>query len=118
LGGEYHGTCQKLFAKKVKGGKTFFPVVFSRRFVLIAFLAVSLHEELENRPENLKKSPKKREVGRYVAFLSFFLSFLSAPCGVLPLPAVVVEVLHGLDVAVISLLTERIVVISLLPIVH
>jgi hypothetical protein len=47
--------------------KNFFPVVFSHRFFLIAFLAVSLHEEPKNtinkfskiRPENLKKSQKK-----------------------------------------------------------
>ena len=42
-----------------------------------------------------------------------FLVAVRTP-GVLPLPAVVVEVLHGLDVAV----TERVVVISLLSIVH
>jgi hypothetical protein len=43
-----------------------FPIVF-----LIAFFAVSLHEEPKNttqifskiRPENLQKSPKKRQVG-------------------------------------------------------
>jgi hypothetical protein len=47
--------------------KTFFPFVFSHRFLFIAFLAVSLYEEPKNtiklfskiRPENLKK-PQKR----------------------------------------------------------
>jgi hypothetical protein len=53
--------CQKLFAKKVERKKflSFFPVDY-----FIAFLAVSLHEELKNttnifskiRLENLKKS--------------------------------------------------------------
>jgi hypothetical protein len=53
------------FGRKVERKKN--PVVFTLRFVLIAFLAVSLHEELKNtikifskiRPENLKKSQKK-----------------------------------------------------------
>jgi hypothetical protein len=49
---------------------TAFPVVFSLRFCFIAFLAVSLHEELKNtikillkkiRPENPKKSQKKNQ---------------------------------------------------------
>jgi hypothetical protein len=61
--------CQKLLAETVEK-KIFFPVVFSHRFFLIAFLAVSQHEEPKNtikifskiRPENLKKSQKK--VGR------------------------------------------------------
>jgi hypothetical protein len=63
--------------------KNFFPVVFSHRFFLIAFLAVSLHEEPKNtinlfskiRPENRKKS-QKRWVGRYVVYF-----FSSAPLG-------------------------------------
>jgi hypothetical protein len=56
-------------AEKVEK-KNFFLVVFSHRFFLIAFLAVSQHEEPKNtikifskiRPENLKKSQNK--VGR------------------------------------------------------
>jgi hypothetical protein len=55
-------------AEKVE--KIYFPVVFSHRFVLIAFLAVSLHEEPKNaikfvskiRPEDIEKPQKK--VGR------------------------------------------------------
>jgi hypothetical protein len=39
--------CQKLFTKKIKK-KNFFPVVFFLRFVLIAFLAVSMNGELKN----------------------------------------------------------------------
>jgi ribosomal protein L34E len=62
-------SCQKRLAEKVEK-KKFFPVVFSNRLFLIAFLAISLHEEPKNtikmvskiRPENLKKSQKK--VGR------------------------------------------------------
>jgi hypothetical protein len=58
--------CQKLLAEKVEK-KNFFPVVFSHRFFLIAFLAVSLHEEPKNtikifskiRPENRKQSQKR-----------------------------------------------------------
>jgi hypothetical protein len=62
--------CQKLLAEKVEGDKkTFFLSSFPFDF-FIAFLAVSLHEELKNiikifsktRPENLKKSQEK--VGR------------------------------------------------------
>jgi hypothetical protein len=64
--------CQKLLAEKVEKKKLFsfrlFP--FPIEFFLIAFLAVSLHEEPKNtikifskiRPANLKKSQKK--VGR------------------------------------------------------
>jgi hypothetical protein len=58
--------CQKLLAEKVEK-KNFFPFVFSHRFVFIAFLAVSLHEEPKNtinifskiKPENPKKSQKR-----------------------------------------------------------
>jgi hypothetical protein len=58
--------CQKLLAEKVEE-KKLFPFVFSHRFIFIAFLAVSLHEEPENttisfskiKPENLKKSQKR-----------------------------------------------------------
>jgi hypothetical protein len=58
--------CQKLLAEKVEK-KKLFPVVFSHRFFLIAFLAVSLHEEPKNtikifykiRPE-ISKNLKKR----------------------------------------------------------
>jgi hypothetical protein len=58
---------QKLLAEKVERKKNYFPVVFSHRFFLIAFLTVSLHEEPKNtitifsktRPQNLKKSQKK-----------------------------------------------------------
>jgi hypothetical protein len=58
--------CQKLFAQKFEG-KNFSPVVYSPSICFIAFLAVSLHEELKNaiqifskiRPKNLKKSQKK-----------------------------------------------------------
>jgi hypothetical protein len=61
--------CQKLLAEKVEK-KKLFSCRLSHQFVLIAFLAVSLHEEPKNiikifskvRPENLKKSQKK--VGR------------------------------------------------------
>jgi hypothetical protein len=71
-------TCQKLLAEKVER-KNFSPFVFSHRFFFIAFLAVSLHEKPKStikifsqiRPENLKKS-QKRKVGRYVAFFFFF----------------------------------------------
>jgi hypothetical protein len=57
----------KTFGRKSWGKKHFFPVVFSHRFFLIAFLAVSPREEPKNttkifskiRPENLKKSEKK-----------------------------------------------------------
>jgi hypothetical protein len=65
LGGS---ACQKLLAEEVERKKTFFllssfPIDFFNRF-----LAVSLHEEPKNtikifskiRPENLKKSEKKR----------------------------------------------------------
>jgi hypothetical protein len=45
-------------AEKVEK-KNFFPVVFSHRFFLIAFLALSLHEEPNNQTENLKKISKK-----------------------------------------------------------
>jgi hypothetical protein len=63
--------CQKLLAEKVEKKKTFFLSSFPIDIFFIAFLAVSLHEELKNtikifskiRPENLKKSQKK--VGRY-----------------------------------------------------
>jgi hypothetical protein len=55
--------CQKLLAEKVEENLSSFPI----DFFLIAFLAVSLHEEPKNtikifsniRPENLKKSQKK-----------------------------------------------------------
>jgi hypothetical protein len=65
--GKHH---KKLFWPKKLRKTNFFPVVFSHRFFLIAFLAVSLHEEPKNttqifpkiRPENRKKSQKK--VGR------------------------------------------------------
>jgi hypothetical protein len=58
--GEIHVT--NFWPKKLRK-KNFFPSVFSHRFFLIAFLAVSLHEEPKNkikilskiRPENLKK---------------------------------------------------------------
>jgi hypothetical protein len=61
--GEIH--VKKFWPKKLR--KNFFPVVFSRRFFLIAFLAVSLHEEPKNtikifstiRPEHLKKNSNK-----------------------------------------------------------
>jgi hypothetical protein len=57
----------KNFWPKKLRKKNFFPVVFSHQLFLIAFLAVSLHEEPKNtikilskiRPENLKKSQKK-----------------------------------------------------------
>ena len=57
----------KNFWPKKLRKKNFFPFVFSHRFFLIAFLAVSLHEEPKNtikifsqiRPENLKKSQKR-----------------------------------------------------------
>jgi hypothetical protein len=65
------------------------PVVFPFDF-FIAFLAVSLHEELKNtiktfsevRPENLKESQQKGRVveSRYVA-RRFFFSLSSAPLG-------------------------------------
>jgi predicted Ser/Thr protein kinase len=56
--------CQNNLAEKVERKKNVFPVVFSHRFFLIAFLTASLHEEPKNttailsklRPENLKKS--------------------------------------------------------------
>jgi hypothetical protein len=63
--------CQKskafYFYKKVEGGNTF-PCHPPPPFCCIAFLAVSLHEELKNttkicpetRPDNLKKSPQKK----------------------------------------------------------
>jgi hypothetical protein len=62
--------CQKPFAfcKKFEGGGGgLFSCHFFLRFFLIAFLAVSLHDELKNstemfpkiRPEHLKKSQKK-----------------------------------------------------------
>jgi hypothetical protein len=62
--------CQKLLAEKVEKKKTCFLSSFPIEFFLIAFLAVSLHEEPKNTtqifskigPENLKKSQKK--VGR------------------------------------------------------
>jgi hypothetical protein len=44
--------CQKLLAEKVEE-KNFFPFVFSHRFFLIAFLAVSLHEEPKNAIKNI-----------------------------------------------------------------
>jgi hypothetical protein len=58
--------CQKLLAEKVEK-KNFFPFVYAHRFLFIAFLAVSLHEEPKNttktfsklRPENPTK-PQKR----------------------------------------------------------
>jgi hypothetical protein len=63
--------CQKLLAEKVDSGveKSFFPVG-SLRLFLIAFLAVSLHEEPKNtikifskiKPKNLQKFQEK--VGR------------------------------------------------------
>jgi hypothetical protein len=63
----------KNFWPKKLRKKTFFLSSFPIDFFLIAFLAVSLHEEPKTttkilskiRPENLKKSPKKRQVGRY-----------------------------------------------------
>jgi hypothetical protein len=75
--GEVH--VKNLWPKKLRK-KNFFPFVFSHRFFLITFLAVSLPEEPKNTikifskiiPENLKKS-QKRWVGRYVAFFFFFL---------------------------------------------
>ena len=59
-------TCQKLLAEKVEEKKLFFLRLFPSIF-LIAFLAVSLHEQPKNtikifskiRPENLEKSWKK-----------------------------------------------------------
>ena len=59
--------CQKLLAEKVEKKNTFFLSSFPIEFFLIAFLAVSLHEEPKNtikicskiRPENLKKSQKR-----------------------------------------------------------
>jgi hypothetical protein len=58
--------CQKLLAEKVEKKHLFSCRIFPSIF-LIAFLAVSLHEEPKNtikifskiRPENLKKSKKK-----------------------------------------------------------
>jgi hypothetical protein len=69
--------CRKLLAEKVEKKKPFSCRLFPSIFV-IAFLAVSLHEEPKNttkifskiRPENRKKS-QKRYHGTYVAF--FFL---------------------------------------------
>jgi hypothetical protein len=69
---------QKLLAEKVEKKTPFFLSSFPIDFFLIAFLAVSLHEEPKNtikifskiRPENRKKS-QKRYHGTYVAF--FFL---------------------------------------------
>ena len=62
--GEIH--VKNFWPKKLRK-KNFFPFVFSHRFFLIAFLAVSLHEEPKNtikiipkiRPENLKNNLKK-----------------------------------------------------------
>jgi hypothetical protein len=70
--GEVH--VKSFWPKKLRKA-LFFPVVFSLRFFLITFLAVSLHEEPKStikifskvRPENLKKSQEK--VGRYLVFL-------------------------------------------------
>jgi hypothetical protein len=79
-------------AEKVEEKKLFscrlFPSIF-----LIAFLAVSLHEEPKNtikifskiRPENLKK-PQKKEKGREVGTSFFFFSPL-APLGGSAVPA-------------------------------
>ena len=61
---------KNFWPKKLREKKTFFLSSFPIDFFLIAFLAVSLHEEPKNtikifskiRPENLKKSQKK--VGR------------------------------------------------------
>jgi hypothetical protein len=55
------------FGRKSWGKKTLFPFVFSHRFFLIEFWAVSLHEEPKNtikifskiKPENLKKTQKR-----------------------------------------------------------
>jgi hypothetical protein len=76
--GEFKNTIKKILGevhvknfwpKKLRETKNFFPVVFSLRFFLSRFLAVSLHEEPKTikifskiRPENLKKSQEK--VGR------------------------------------------------------
>jgi hypothetical protein len=62
--GEFKNTIKSLL------GEIFFPDIFFPSIFFIAFLAVSLHEELKDtiqifskiRPENLKKSQKK--VGR------------------------------------------------------
>jgi hypothetical protein len=62
--------CQKLLAEKVEKKNLFSFRLFPSIFFLIAFLAVSLHDEPKNtikifskiRPENLKKISKK--VGR------------------------------------------------------
>jgi hypothetical protein len=55
----------KTFYKKVEGENTFFlsSVIFSLRFVFVAFLAVSLHEEPQNttrkiKPKNLQNRKK------------------------------------------------------------
>jgi hypothetical protein len=58
----------KTFGRKKLRKKTFFPVVFSHRFFLIACLAVSLHEEPKNtiklfskiRPKHHKNLKKGR----------------------------------------------------------
>jgi hypothetical protein len=58
--GEVHVTCQKLFVKKLRGKIN--PVIFFLRF-FIAFLAVSLHEELKNTIKihfNLKTKPENK----------------------------------------------------------
>jgi hypothetical protein len=86
---------QKSFLEKVhvkkksqrsEGGKNFSLVIFFFDF-FIAFLAVSLHEELKNtiifpkiRPENLQKSQQKK--GRQVVAFFLFSSTSGAPCPV------------------------------------
>jgi hypothetical protein len=73
--GEFKNTIKNFFGKihvkhfwpKKVEKNNFFPVVFSHRFFLIVFLAVSLYEEPKNtikifskiKPENLKKSQKR-----------------------------------------------------------
>jgi hypothetical protein len=58
----------------------FFPFVFSRRF-FIAFLAVSLHEELENTTKLFGENPKKLREKKLFSFRLFpsicFIAFLA-----------------------------------------
>jgi hypothetical protein len=71
---------KNFWPKKLRKKKHVFPVVFSHRFVFIAFLTASLHEEPKNtiqifskiRSESLKNLKKGREVGTYIAVFFFF----------------------------------------------
>jgi hypothetical protein len=51
--------CQQTFYKKVEGENTFFAVIFPHRFVFVAFLAVSLHEELKDTTQKIKPENRK-----------------------------------------------------------